>query len=101
MYTYQPVGVCAKKIEFEVEGNALKNLVFTNGCPGNLIGIQKLVEGMDVDEVIRRLEGITCGKKITSCPDQLVKALERWKAGTLEKSDAPKGTGVPHLKLVM
>jgi uncharacterized protein (TIGR03905 family) len=96
MYTYQPVGVCAKKIDFQIEENVLKNLVFTNGCPGNLIGLQVLVEGMHVDEVISRLKGITCGKKDTSCPDQLCLALEAWKAGDLRKE-----TGRPHLKLVM
>lgn len=81
MYTYKPVGVCAKMIGFEIEGNILKKLVFTNGCPGNLIGIQHLVQGMTVDEVISRLKGITCGKKHTSCPDQLARALGAWKAG--------------------
>lgn len=86
MYSYNPTGVCAKKIEFEVEGNTLKNLLFTNGCPGNLTGIQNLVEGMDIDEVIRRLKGITCGRKTTSCPDQLTKALEAVQAGDLEES---------------
>jgi uncharacterized protein (TIGR03905 family) len=96
MYTYQPVGVCAKKIDFQIEDGAVKNLVFTNGCPGNLIGIQRLVEGMDVDAVIACLKGITCGKKATSCPDQLCQALEAWKRGELDKKAA-----APHLKLVM
>ena len=95
MYTYQPVGVCAKKIDFEIEGNTLKNLEFTNGCPGNLMGIQKLVEGMDVDEVIARLEGIPCGKKSTSCPDQLCQALKAWKTGEMREE-----AGIPHLTLV-
>lgn len=96
MFTYKPIGVCAKKIEFEVEGNTLKNLMFTSGCPGNLIGIQNLVEGMEIDEVIKRLKGITCGNKSTSCPDQLTKALEQVQAGDLEES-----TDQPKLKMAM
>lgn len=96
MYTYLPSGVCAKKIEFDIENDRLKNLAFTNGCPGNLEGIGRLVEGMGVDEVIARLKGITCGKKPTSCPDQLVRALEAWKKGELEE----QARAVP-LKLVI
>ncbi|VFQ44888.1 TIGR03905 family TSCPD domain-containing protein [Desulfoluna butyratoxydans] len=84
MYTYEPSGVCAKKIDFDIKNNTIKNLVFTGGCPGNLLGIGRLVEGMSVDEVIARLKGVTCGKKATSCPDQLALALEEWKAGRLE-----------------
>ena len=79
MYTYRPVGVCAKEIGFEIEDNIVTRLHFTNGCPGNLMGIARLVEGMTVDEVIGRLKGIACGKKATSCPDQLCVALAQWK----------------------
>jgi len=85
MYTYEPEGVCAKKIAFEIENSTVKNLVFTGGCPGNLLGIGQLVEGMAVDEVISRLKGITCGRKATSCPDQLVAALEAFRAGKLRQ----------------
>ncbi|SCY20458.1 TIGR03905 family TSCPD domain-containing protein [Desulfoluna spongiiphila] len=85
MYTYEPEGVCAKKIAFEIENNAVKHLVFTGGCPGNLLGIGRLVEGMPVDEVISRLKGVTCGRKATSCPDQLVAALEAFRVGKLEE----------------
>ena len=62
-------------IDLEVENNKVYNVHFTGGCNGNLQGIAKLVEGMDVDEVISRLEGIHCGSRSTSCPDQLTKAL--------------------------
>ncbi|WP_300672996.1 TIGR03905 family TSCPD domain-containing protein [Desulfoluna sp.] len=96
MYTYQPQGVCAKKIDFQIEEGTVKNLVFTNGCPGNLEGIQRLVEGMPVEDVIARLKGITCGKKATSCPDQLCLALEAWQQGELQIA-----TGASHLKLVI
>lgn len=74
-FTYKTRGVCSNSFEFEVENNILKNLIVNGGCHGNLQGISALVEGMDVDEVIRRLHGIRCGYKETSCPDQLSLAL--------------------------
>ena len=63
-------------IHFEIEDNKIHNVSFVGGCNGNLQGISHLVEGMDVDEAISRLEGIQCGFKTTSCPDQLAKALK-------------------------
>ena len=74
-FEYQPRGVCASNIRFDLEDGRVKNIVFTGGCNGNLQGISKLVEGMDVDTVIERLKGIHCGMKPTSCPDQLATAL--------------------------
>lgn len=75
--TYKTKGVCAKEIHFEVnEENKLTNVCFVGGCSGNTQGIAKLVEGMDVNEVISRLEGVKCGNKATSCPDQLATALK-------------------------
>lgn len=76
MYTYNTTGVCSKQIEFTVEDNKLVKVNFIGGCPGNLIGISKLVEGMEITEAIKKLKGISCGGKETSCPDQLAKALE-------------------------
>ena len=73
---YRPKGVCSQKITFDVEDGKVKNVEFLGGCNGNLQGIASLVEGMPVEEVIERLEGIKCGYKDTSCPDQLAKALE-------------------------
>jgi len=75
-YTYKTKGTCSQMISFEVEDNKLKNVQFFGGCNGNLKGISKLVEGMDIDEVISRVEGVTCGMKATSCPDQLAQALK-------------------------
>ena len=72
-------GVCAKEINFEIEDNKIKSVSFVNGCPGNLMGVSKLVEGIDVDEAISKLKGIDCRGKGTSCPDQLAKALEEYK----------------------
>lgn len=77
MYSYQTKGTCSREILFEIEDGKLKNVQFIGGCNGNLKGIGSLVEGMDVQEVIKRLEGTTCGPKGTSCPDQLATALKK------------------------
>jgi uncharacterized protein (TIGR03905 family) len=77
MATYVTKGTCATKIHFDVEDGILKSVKFENGCGGNLAGISKLVEGMEVSEIIKKLKGIPCGTRKTSCPDQLAKALER------------------------
>ena len=79
-FEYKTKGVCSNAMQFEVEDNIVRNLNVIGGCHGNLQGLSALVEGMDVDEVIRRLKGIKCGYKDTSCPDQLTKALEAAKA---------------------
>ena len=75
-YTFKTKGTCAQMISFDVEDNKLSNVQVYGGCNGNLKGIGKLVEGMDIDEVVARLEGIKCGMKQTSCPDQLAAALK-------------------------
>jgi uncharacterized protein (TIGR03905 family) len=77
MNTYVTNGVCSRKITFDVEDNIIKNVVFQSGCNGNLQGISRLVEGMSIDEVVKKLRGIKCGDKETSCPDQLAIALEK------------------------
>ncbi|HJC98660.1 MULTISPECIES: TIGR03905 family TSCPD domain-containing protein [Bacteroidaceae] len=76
---YTTQGTCSTRIEVEVEDGIVKNVRYTGGCNGNLQGISALVKGMPVEEVIARLEGIRCGNKITSCPDQLCKALRSMK----------------------
>ena len=75
-YEYKTKGTCSRMITFDIVDNKLSNVQFFGGCNGNLKGIAALVEGMDVDAAIARLEGITCGLKATSCPDQLAQALE-------------------------
>ena len=75
-HSYAPEGVCAKEITFAVEKNSISEVKFHGGCPGNAIGLSSLLEGMDIDDAITRMKGIPCGGKATSCPDQLVKALE-------------------------
>ncbi len=75
-FSYKTRGTCSQRIDIETEGGKVKSVQFFGGCMGNLKGISSLVEGMDIDEVIEKLEGITCGFKPTSCPDQLAKALK-------------------------
>ena len=75
-YEYKTSGTCSQRIFFEIEDGILHNVQFLGGCNGNLKGIGSLVEGMPVEEVIKRLEGTTCGMKSTSCPDQLSRALK-------------------------
>lgn len=83
-FSYRNRGTCSQGIEFEVDGNVVKNVRFIGGCHGNTQGIAKLVDGMEVDEVIARTKGIRCGMKDTSCPDQLARALEAAKAKLAE-----------------
>ena len=75
MYEYKTSGTCSRSILFDIEDGKVKNVQFIGGCNGNLKGIAALVEGMDADEVIARVQGVTCGMKKTSCPDQLAQAL--------------------------
>ncbi len=72
---YVPKGVCSKLIRFKVEDGKLHNVEFTGGCHGNLQAVGKLVEGLPVEEVVERLSDIRCGKRSTSCPDQLAQAV--------------------------
>lgn len=76
---YKTKGVCSRAIYIDVEDGIVKNVRFEGGCNGNTKGISSLVVGMTVDEVIKRLEGIKCGFKSTSCPDQLAQALKETK----------------------
>ena len=76
--TYKTQGVCSQLIEVEIENNIIKDIKFYGGCNGNLNGISSLCIGMDVNEVIKRLKGIPCGMKPTSCPDQLANCLVQY-----------------------
>lgn len=80
-YEYKTKGTCSQRIFFDVEDGKVKNVQFVGGCNGNLKGIGSLVEGMRVEDVISRLEGIRCGMKATSCPDQLAAALKEYAKG--------------------
>lgn len=77
---YKPRGVCSREIHFDVVDNKVTNVAYVGGCSGNTQGVARLVEGMDIDEAIRRMEGILCGPRSTSCPDQLARALKEYKA---------------------
>ncbi|MBR6314720.1 MAG: TIGR03905 family TSCPD domain-containing protein [Clostridia bacterium] len=81
-FSYQPSGVCSRGITFELEDGKVHNVRFYGGCAGNTAGISALVEGMTPQEVEKRLSGIRCGFKPTSCPDQLAKALRQAMAQT-------------------
>ena len=78
-YVYEPEGVCSRQMIFEIEGNIVKSVKIIGGCAGNTLGISHLVEGLTIDEVIKKLKGIPCGFKGTSCPDQLARGLEKIK----------------------
>ena len=73
---YRPQGVCSQQIHFDIIDNKVRNVSFVGGCNRNLQGISRLIDGMHVNEAISRIEGIRCGFKSTSCPDQLAKALK-------------------------
>lgn len=75
---YKTSGVCSQSIEFDVVDNKVTNVKFVGGCSGNTQGVAALIEGMDINEAIKRMEGIKCGFKSTSCPDQLSKALRQY-----------------------
>ena len=80
MNSYKTHGTCSKEIQFEIEDNIIKEVRFIGGCMGNTQGVAALVKGYDVDEAIRRLKGIDCQGRGTSCPDQLALALEQYKS---------------------
>lgn len=84
-YRFTPQGVCSTQIIVEVEDGIIKKLTVENGCHGNLQGISKLVEGMKVEEVIKKLKGIDCRGRGTSCPDQIAKALKKLNSEGNEK----------------
>lgn len=78
-YRYSPEGVCSREMIIEMDGDIIKSVKIVGGCPGNTVGVSTMVEGKNIDEVIKKLKGIPCGVKGTSCPDQLARALEKVK----------------------
>ncbi len=79
VYTFRPKGVCAMEMAVDIEGDIIKSVEILGGCPGNSLGVASLVAGMNIDEAIKRLKGIDCRGKGTSCPDQLARGLEEIK----------------------
>ena len=78
-FTYTPSGVCSRRIDLEMDGDTIVKVTFTGGCSGNTQGVAALIAGMNIDDAISRIEGIHCGPRPTSCPDQLAKALKACK----------------------
>ena len=78
-YRFTPQGVCSMEMIFDIENNIIKSLKIIGGCPGNTVGVSRLVAGRSIDEVIEMLEGINCGGRGTSCPDQVAIALKEYK----------------------
>ncbi|MCI8273821.1 MAG: TIGR03905 family TSCPD domain-containing protein [Clostridia bacterium] len=78
-YRYKPVGVCSAEMIFEIDNGIVKKLRIVGGCPGNTVGVSRLIENKTIDEVIEMLKGIPCGVRATSCPDQVAQALEEYK----------------------
>lgn len=79
VYQYEPKGVCSMQMNIEVENEIIKSVKIIGGCAGNTQGVSRLVEGMNINEAIKKLKGIDCRGRGTSCPDQLAKALEKIK----------------------
>lgn len=79
VFRYTPDGVCSSEMIFEIEEDVVKKLEIVGGCPGNTVGVSKLIENRNVDDIIELLKGIPCRNKGTSCPDQVAKALEEYK----------------------
>jgi uncharacterized protein (TIGR03905 family) len=75
--TYKPAGVCSQLIKVEIQNDIIKKIEVLGGCSGNLQGVSRLLVGMNAEEAISRIEGIRCGEKATSCPDQISKALRK------------------------
>ena len=82
--SYKTQSVCSRAIDIEIDGDTIIDVKFTGGCAGNTQGVASLIKGMNVDEAIERLSGIRCGFKPTSCPDQLAKALIKFKTEQAE-----------------
>ena len=78
-YRFTPRGVCSREMVIELNGDIIKSVKIIGGCAGNIVGVSRLIEGMKIDDAIKRLKGIPCGFKSTSCPDQLSIALEEAK----------------------
>ena len=78
MNTFTTSGTCSRAINFEVEGEIIKSVNFVGGCSGNTQGVARLVEGMNIHDAIAKIDGIKCGARSTSCPDQLAKALKEY-----------------------
>jgi len=87
-YNFDTEGTCSSSVSFTVDAGKLRDVEFEGGCPGNLLGLARLLEGMELAEARKRLAGISCGGKPSSCPDQLARALARVAARRPENAEA-------------
>ena len=78
MFTYIPEQVCAKEMVLKIDNDIIENVEITGGCPGSAVGMARLIVGMNIYEALKRLKGVPCGSRDTSCPDQLSLALEAY-----------------------
>ena len=78
-FEYSPKGVCSSKMVFKIENDTIIDIKIIGGCPGNSLGVSSLIKNQKIDDVINKLEGIRCGFKNTSCPDQISNALKEYK----------------------
>ena len=78
-FIYKPQGVCSREMRFEMDGDIIRHVTIVGGCPGNLLGISRILENKTIDEVIDAFCGVRCGGKATSCPDRISKALQQYK----------------------
>ena len=79
-YVYRPKGVCSREMRFEMDGDVIRKVTIVGGCPGNLLGISRMLENKHIDEVVDAFAGGRCGGKATSCPDQIACALKQYRA---------------------
>ena len=93
MHTYIPRGVCSRQIDVELDGDTIKSVQFTGGCDGNLKAISKLVAGQNVDDIVAMMEGHTCGRRSTSCVDQMTKAIREAQASRRKGKESREGPG--------
>lgn len=77
-FIYKPTGVCSREMRFEMNGDIIENVTIVGGCAGNLLGISRMLKGKHIDEVLESFEGVRCGGKPTSCPDQIAQALKQY-----------------------
>lgn len=77
-FIYKPKGVCSREMRFEMNGDVIENVTIVGGCAGNSLGIARILRGKHIDEVLDSFDGVRCGGKVTSCPDQIAQALKEY-----------------------
>lgn len=83
-FIYKPKGVCSQEMRFVMEGDMIRDVTIVGGCAGNLLGISKIIKNKNIHEVMETFQGVRCGSKPTSCPDQIAKALQAYQTTHLK-----------------